>query len=102
MDDFKTLDFILKTSDWQFLDFHLRRRDRDGYSPLGYSIGRLIARPKLSLDITRVLLERGATLDDTSQARSRKLWGPYWRQTPLREIAMRSGRADLKELLAEF
>jgi ankyrin repeat protein len=103
-DDFKLLDFVLKTSGSHFLAIHLRRKDRHGHSPLGKAIARVIAQPQLSLDITRILLERGASLDDTSRGserKLRKLWGPRWRETSLRDIAKRSDRVDLKDLVEE-
>jgi len=73
MDDFKVFKYLLETSDTGFLDAHLRNKDDYGKTPLARSIEQVIAQPDLSLDITRALLERGASLDDTVRARSRRL-----------------------------
>ena len=102
MDDLKIVEFLLKKSD-DFLGFRLHTKNNAGRTPLACSIKQVITHPELSLDIARVLLEQGASLDDTSMAPSKRLWGrPHWRETPLRDIATRSDRADLKKLVAEY
>lgn len=102
LDDLKVLEFLLETLDHDFLDIHLRRKDHHGYTPLAHAIERVNTRPKLPLDVLHALLERGASLDDTFIEPSRRLWGYTWKKTPIRDMAMRSERADLRELVAKY
>jgi ankyrin repeat protein len=108
--DPKTLRFFLKTSDTQYLDDHLQRKNEGGRSPLGTAIGQVESEWARSLDIVQALLQQGASLDDTSVVSPLPLSSPRsggffrvgFRGTTIRDIAMRSNRDDLKELVAKF
>jgi ankyrin repeat protein len=101
MHDRKTLEFLLKTSDAQALDTHLHRKDMDRIVPLRYAIEEVRKRG-VSLDMVRMLLEVGASLDDTSLAPSKYLGRFRMREIPIRETAMRSDRDDLKKLISRY
>jgi hypothetical protein len=108
--DSKTLRFFLKTSDAQYLDDHLQRKNEGGRSPLGTAIGQVESGWARSLDIVQALLQQGASLDDTSVVSPLPLSSPRsggffrvgFRGTTIRDIAMRSNGDDLKELVAKF
>jgi ankyrin repeat protein len=102
MDDLKLFEFFLETLDSNSVEYELRKKDHHGRTPLGYAIERVDTCSKLSLDVLSALLERGANLDDTFREPSKRLWGSSWKETPIRDIAMRSERADLRELVAEY
>jgi hypothetical protein len=92
----------LKTSSTQDLDSKLQLGNRIEWSLLRHAIERVKSRADLSLGIVRALLERGASLDDTSMAPSRYLGSLLWKETSIRKLAMRSDCADLKKLVAKY
>lgn len=82
-------------------DLNVRRSGTNGFkwSLLRYAIEQVNDDHEISLDIVRMLLERGANLYETSMA-----FGPgtAFGEIPIRDIAMRSDRADLKKLIAGY
>ena len=100
--DVRTLKYLLKTSSAQDLDSKLQLENRIEWSLLRHAIERVKSQAHLSLGIVRALLERGASLDDTSMAPSRYLCILLWKETSLRKLAMRSNCADLKKLVAKY
>jgi ankyrin repeat protein len=102
MHDLKLFEFFLEALDTHALFFHLRRKDDHGRTPLVYAIERVNTHSELSLDIVHALLKRRANLYDTVRDPSKRLWGYSWKNTSIRGIAMRSERADLRELVAKY
>jgi ankyrin repeat protein len=105
--DLKTLKFLLETSSAQFLDAQLQRKDKKRRLPLHFAIQRLAEQRFAALDMIRTLLERGASPDAMTWELSVG-FSSYnvWKEITIRDIAMRiamrSGRADLKKLIAEY
>jgi len=103
--DPRTLEYLLEQADAQGLEYVMEFQDWKGRTPLHYAIEQVKTRSELSLEVVRVLLERGASLADTSVVPERYLGGLLYvgfRGTTIRDIAMRSDRTDLKELIAQY
>ena len=98
--DATTLDFFLRTSDAPYPIDNVQWNGQYVWSPLRYAIDQVAIRG--DLDIVRALLKRGASLDVTSKEPSNKMWGSLWKQTLIRDIAMRSNRTELKKLIAKY
>ena len=102
MDDVETFKHLLKTSSTQDLDSKLQLENGIEWSLLRHAIERVKSQADPSLRIVRAMLERGASLDDTSMAPSRYLGSLLWKETSIRKLAMRSRCLDLWELAGKY
>jgi ankyrin repeat protein len=100
--DLKTIKHILNILDVQLRKSHLQRKNKTGQTPLVYAIKQVETHGRHSVDIVRALLKAGAGLDDTAMGPVRRFGGFIWKEIPIRDIAMQSSRADLKELVAKY
>ena len=101
----ESLERIMKAVDEPTLKVCLRRESWKGLSPLFEAVVGAVAHPTRSLDVVRILLDKGASLDSSRLRMFHVGTGLFRRdfsqRQTVRQFALQSSRADLVALVKE-